>query len=250
MKKLILKLRNAKNYRFPNALHLQFVLEILALLIKHEWIKLKLIELFDIFKTCVEQEDSCFKIIRKSNLSSLKEQLDNARDTIIIAIKHLLKAGIRHFDKEIREAAQRLKIVFDTYDKPVPLINIPYDAETAAVNSLLNELNTKYADDLQKTGIAPWTAELQIQNDEFERLVKGYHGETSEKTPIRLADARKETDEAFQEIVTFINSLIVVDKENSYEQFATEFNTLVKHYNDLLAIHIGRIQAGKAEEED
>jgi Skp family chaperone for outer membrane proteins len=243
MKKLGLK--NVKSYRFTNALHLQFTLEILVLLTKFDWLKLKLIDLFDIFKVCIEQEESCYKIVHKSNLSNLKQESDYARDTIIVGIKHMLKAGIRHFDKEIREAAQRLKIVFDTYDKPVLLIKLPYDAETAAINKLLNELNAKYTDDLQKTGITSWAVELQAKNEEFDHLVKSYHDEASKKTSIRLADARKETDKIYQELVIFINSLIVVDKGNSYEQFVTEFNTLVKHYNDLLAQHIGRIHAGE-----
>jgi hypothetical protein len=237
-----MKIKNAKNYRFPNALHLQFVLEVLGLMNKFKQILSKVVDLFGIFNGCVEKEDSCFKIVRKSNLSNMKEESDKARDAVIVGIKHLIKAGIRHFDKEIREAAQRLKIVFDSYDKPVSITALSYDAETAVINNLIHELNNKYASDMQKVGITSWIEELQIKNNDFDYLVKNYHEEMSAKPDLHLIDLRKNTDKAYQDIITLVNALILVDKETSYDQFVTELNTLIKHYNDLYAQHIGRMK--------
>jgi hypothetical protein len=245
-----MKIRNSKNYKFTNALHLQFVLEVLGIIRKFEQIKLKVIDLFNIFEVCVEKENSCYKIVRKSDLSQMKAESDKVRDTLIVGIKHLLKAGIRHFDKDIREAAQRLKIVFDTYDKPVLLIKLSYDAETAAINNLLRELNSKHASDMQKAGITAWVEELKTKNEEFDALVKSSHGKSSEMLDLHLIDLRKETDRAYQELIAFINALITVDKTTSYDQIVTELNTLIKHYDDTLAKHLGRIQKGKDSEDE
>ncbi|MDR2410263.1 MAG: DUF6261 family protein, partial [Bacteroidales bacterium] len=170
-----MKIINSKNYKFTNALHLQFVLEVLGIIMGFNQIMLKIIDLFDIFKLSVEKEKSCYKIVRKSSFSRMKAESDKARDAVIIAIKHLLKAGIRHIDKEVREAAQRLQIVFDTYDKPVLLIKLQYDAETAAINNLVQELNNKHLVDMQKTGIITWVEELQIKNNEFDNYLKKYN---------------------------------------------------------------------------
>jgi hypothetical protein len=192
---------------------------------------------------CTGKEESCYKIVRKSDLSRMKEEMDKARDTVIIGVKHMIKAGIRHFDKDIREASQRLKIVFDTYDKPIPIIHLQYDAETATINNLLQELNNKYAADMQKIGITSWMTELQAKNNEFDHLVKSYLGEESEKSPFHLADMRKETDKVYHDIVAYINALVLIDKETSYDQFITEMNTLIKHYNDVFAQHQGRLNS-------
>jgi hypothetical protein len=245
-----MKIRNSKNYKFTNALHLQFVLEVLRIILEFDQIMVKIINLFNVFKVCVDQENSFYKIVRKSHFSKMKAESDKARDAVIIAIKHLLKASIRHSDKEIREAAQRLQIVFNTYDKPVLLINLQYDAETAAINNLLQELNTKYVSDMQKTGIMTWVEELQIKNNEFDNLVQSYHKEASGISDLHLIDLRKETDKAYQEMITFINALALVDKEISYDQLVTELNTLIKHYADTVAKHLGRIQDGKDNEEE
>jgi hypothetical protein len=228
-----MRIKNAKPYKFPNALHVQFVLDVSGLINKFNQIMLKIIDLFGVFNGCIEKEDSYFKIVRKSNLSDMKKESDKNRDSVLVGIKHLIKAGIRHFDKDIREAAQRLKTVFDTYDKPVPIIRMRYDEETTAINDLIQELNNQYADDVQKVKLTTWIEELQIKNNEFENLAKTHQLELSGKSLFRFVDLRKETDKAYQEMVTFINALVLIDKETSYDQFVDELNTLIQRYKEL-----------------
>jgi hypothetical protein len=244
-----MKLKNAKIYKFSSALRLKYLKEILLLISKFELVALKITELLNIFAACVDKEDTCYKIVRKSNISMKKEESDKARDAIIIGIKHAIKSGLRHFNDAIREAAQRLKIVFDTYDKPIPITNMPYDAETMAINKLLLELNGKYAADAQILGIDSWLIELEKRNNAFDDLAKNYNEETAEKPVLQLVNLRKETNVAYHELVAYINALMLIDKETPYEQFASEFNALVKHYNDTMAQHIGRIQSAKKEDD-
>jgi hypothetical protein len=241
---------NSKNYRYTNPLHIQFLLEVLGIIYKFDFILLKIADLVDILRGCLEKEEQCYKVIRKSSLSYIKEVINNARDTLIVGIKHIIKAGLRHFDKNKREAAQRLKIVFDTYDKPVSMTSLSFDAATVTINNLLRELNGKYASDVQELELGPWLAELQAQNDEFENTAKDYNVKSAEKPDFNSVDIRKESDKAYKDIITYINSLIVVDKETSYDQFVSELNTLIKHYNDLLAQHLGNLEAGKERKQD
>jgi hypothetical protein len=243
------KIESAKSYKYSNTLHLQFILEVLGLIKKFgiEW--LKIIDLFNIYNACVEEEDLYYKTVRKSYLSGKKQEISNLRNTLVLGIHHALKSGLRHFDENIRAAAQKLELVFDTYNSPVLITRLPYDAETAVINNLLQELTVKYADDSQKINLIPWLVELQNRNNEFDALVKDYNEEQAGIPPLNLVNIRKKTDSAYRDIVTFINALVVVEKTSTYDPFIVEINTLIKHYNDLYAQHIGRIRAGKGKDD-
>jgi hypothetical protein len=245
-----MEIENAKKYNYSTALHLQFSKEVKELIEKSDPRTLKIDDLYLTFSACIEKEDVCYKIVRKSNLSEIKGEVDHERGTIVIGIKHVIKAGLRHSDKKKREAAQRLKIVFDTYDKPISITKLPYDAETVAVNNLIQELNGKYVTDVQTLDMTSWVTELQDKNKEFDGLVKSYNEQQAEKPPFVMEDVRKETDSAYQDIVTFINALMIVEKTSTYDSFVTELNTLIKHYNNLYAQHIGRLQANKKRKEE
>jgi hypothetical protein len=246
-----MKIINAKTYKYKNASHLQFILEVVDLIKKFGFILSRIGDLFNVLTASAEREDLSYKIIQKSNISDRKAAIDSARDTVIVGIKHSIKAGLRHFDDAAREAAQRLKIVFDTYDKPTLITNLPYDEETVSVNNLIQELKGKYASDTETLGLTPWITKLQEKNDEFELFVKDYTKELSEKPKVSLIDARKESDANYQKVITLINALMVVENDTAleYEPFVVEMNSLIKRYNDNLAKHIGRLQANRESED-
>jgi hypothetical protein len=242
-----MKLINAKTYMYKNASHLQFTLEVLDLIKNFDFILFKIGNLFNTLAACADLEDLSYKIIHKSSISAKKIEVDTARDTIIIGIKHSIKAGLRHFDDAVQEASKRLKIVFDTYDKPVAITNLSYDEETVSINNLIQEMNGKYASDVETAGLRLWITKLQEKNDEFEYFVKNYTKELSEKPNVPLIDVRKETDKTYKEIVTLINAHMIVENEasNKYEPFVVEMNSLIKRYNDNLAKHLGRLSANE-----
>jgi hypothetical protein len=240
-----MKLVNIHNNHLTNALHLQFIIDVIKVIRKFNFILLKIPALFENLCKCAEKEELCYKIIHKSNLSELKMEKDHARDTLVLGIKDELKAALRHFDENIRAAGRRLKIVFDTYNKPISLVNQSYDAETVSINNLIKELETDYSEDIKLIGLQPWLNRLRIYNEEFEQLANAYTEQKAEKPLFQPKDARKETDESYKKIVYGINGLIVLEGETEYADFVNELNILIKHYNDILARHLGRIHAGK-----
>jgi hypothetical protein len=238
------------SHSLTQALHLQFAGEAKGLMEKFDPSILKIGPQYEEFQISVEKEDLCYKIIRKSDLSEAKENADQERDTLISGINDGVKAALRHFDTSVNEAAKRLKIVLDTYNTPKPLQDLPYDAETIAVANLLQEFEGKYSADVQATGLTTWVAELHQRNDKFDRLAKAYNEQQSEKPSFKFKDVRRETDEAYKKVTLVINALIIMEGEAAYAPFVTELNTLIKHYNDLLAQHIGRNSAKKQIEND
>jgi hypothetical protein len=245
-----MKLVNIHKNHLTNSLHLQFVIDVIKLIRKFNPVLLKIPKLFDKLCTCAEKEELCYKIIHKSNISKTKMEIDHARDTLVLGIKDELKAGRRHFDEKVREAAYRLKIVFDTYNKPISLANQPYDAETVGIYNFIKELVEKHYEDVKLVGLMPWLEKLRSLNEEFEQLTNAYTEQKAEKPLFQPKEARRETDEAYKKIVYAINGLIVLEDETEYTAFVNELNVLIKHYNDSLARHLGRIRAGKEEEKN
>jgi hypothetical protein len=245
---------NFKKYLATNALHLGFFIELVNLIMKFGVDVLKVLVPFEVLRACVAKEDLCYKVVRKSNISALKEKSDHARDMIILSIKDIIKSALRHFDENICEAAKRLKILFDAHDNPQPIIKLPYDAETAAIKNLLQDLEGKFAADVEITGLTTWVKELRKRNDDFEELAKAYNEQQSEKPLYRPKEVRKETDQAYQDLLTVIKGNIIDEADGKgealYTPFITELNTLVKHYNDLIAQHIGRVHAEKEKEKN
>jgi hypothetical protein len=205
---------------------------------------------YEVLQACIEKEDSCFKIIRKSNYSALKSDKANSRNTLIIGFKDAVKSALRHFNTDVREAAQRIKIVFDAYNQPALLTNLPYDAGTIAVNNMLREFEGKYAADIETAGLTDWIKELRECNAEFEELTIASNEEQAEKPPFNTREVRKETDRAFQDMITIVSALMLMEGDSEYTGFVSELNALIKHYNDILAQHLGRLHASKEREKE
>jgi hypothetical protein len=114
---------------------------------------------------------------------------------------------------------------------------------------MLQELESeKYASDVDITGLTEWLTELRSRNNAFNQLAIAYNEQQSEKPLFQPKNARKETDAAYKNIVYVINALIIMEGEEAYSPFVIELNTLIKHYNDLLMQHLGRVHAKKERE--
>jgi hypothetical protein len=235
--------------RFTNGLHDQLATEIKKHVEKHDPKMLNVVSQFDILCMELDKENECYKIVRKDNYSILKEEVDFERDTLLIGIFDAIKSALRHFKPQIKEAARRLKILVDEYNRPIPMVRQPYDAETASIANLLQDLNTKYAADVELTGITEWVTELAIVNEKFEQLVKASYEQKAQKPDFRMAEARKNVDQAWKNIIILIQADMIRYGEEKYKDFVAEWNALMKHYNDIWAQHQGRNKAKKEKEE-
>jgi hypothetical protein len=244
-----MNIENIHSKGLSNALHYQCNTELSDLIAKFNPGALNVGPQYENFLTALAKEGQCYKIVRKSDLSEEKEDADHARDVILTGIGESLKASLRHFNPQVREAAKRLKIVFDEYNRPKNMIYQPYDAETASVNSLLKDWNGKYANDLITAELTGWTTELARRNAEFAQLAKNYNEQQAEKPDFRMIDARKETDEAYKKIIAVVKADIIRYGEQNYKTFVAELNELIKHYSDILAKSEGRKNAKKKDNE-
>jgi hypothetical protein len=241
-----MKLVNIHKSHLTNALHLQFILQVIKLIKKFNAVLLKIPVLFDNLCKCAEKEEFCYKVDNKSDLSELKMEIDHARDMLVLGTKKLIVLSTTHFDENVQKAARKLKIGYDKYNKPISLVNQSYDAETVGIYNLIKEFETVYHEEVEMiVGLKPWLEKLRVRNAEFEELTTAYTEQKAGKPLFPPKEIRRETDESYKKIVYGINGLIVLEGETEYAAFVNELNILIKHYNDNLAQHLGRIHAAK-----
>ena len=136
-------------------------------------------------------------------------------------------AALKHFSEEVRSAAARLKILFDTYGE---VARKPLNEQTSAVYNILQELKGKYAPDTALVGISSWVSELEVRNNAFADLMRERFDETAARTDIVLKEARTEVDNAYFAIRERVNALAVVEGLSVYESFIRTFNAVIAKY--------------------
>ena len=212
--------------RLSNEAHYEFMTESNQLFAGVQGIE----PLMSQWNTAYSNEGEALNFIRKSAISAQIAQADELRDSLFRGFVMLIEAYCHHFTPAIEEAALRLKVVTDTYGN---IAIKTYDAETAAINSLIAEFNATHAADVAVLNLAPWLGELQNRNNAFASLMAGRYTETAGKTPLRMADARKQAEHAYRNIVQRIEALIEINGIEGYTTLVSELNARVERFSNL-----------------
>jgi hypothetical protein len=208
--------------------------------------------LLDIYNLKVVQEDGVYKYMRAKAYTEDKAKADQLRDEAYMSFMAIIKALMKHFDPVIATAANRIyKLLMNYGDVP----HLGYDAETKAIKSIIANLtNDKYNNDVVTLELRPWIDKLIDLNNQFQQFVQETAIEEINKPDISPKEARKQSDEAFKNIINHVEALATLEGQEKYADFARELNTLIDHYNTLFKEHYGRIHAridiSKAEIKD
>jgi hypothetical protein len=210
-----------------NDAHFQFHREIRDVFAQSNVEALKIAPLVSACQPLFDREDEALKKIVKSEFTAKIHEADKARDEIWAGLTEMNSAALRHFSPDTRRAAERLKILFDTYGN---IASKPVNEESSAVYNILQDLRGKYAADIAATGAEGWVAELEVRNAAVERLVKDRFSETAARCDIILKEARAELDAAYFAIRKRVNALVEVDGAAAYEQFIKALNAIIAKY--------------------
>jgi hypothetical protein len=211
---------NTRNMR--NDAHFQFFTEFRNLAQGDAAVLPKIQQLFDEWLRHYALEDDALKKIVKSVFTGKIQETDAARDEIYNGMVEINRATLKHFSAEKREAAEHLKILFDTYGD---VAKKPLKDQTSAVYNILQELKgSKYAPFAAIVGIGEWIAQLETLNRELEALTAERSSEAAAKTDIVLKDARAEVDRLYVAIVRRINAYIEIEGAEAYQNFVRTLN--------------------------
>jgi len=223
-----MKIRGFKTHNLRNDAHFQYHTEFRDLVVAQGVEVLKIKPQFETYLLLYDRVDEAFKKIVKSELTVKIHEADKARDEIWAGMLDMNNAALKHFNPEMREAAARLKIVFDAYGNVAVK---PLNEGTSVINSLLQEFQGKYAQEVSIVGIENWVSELRSRNSVFEALVKERFDEAASKSGIVLKKARAELDVVYRSIIERVNALIVVEGVEAYEVFARTLNVIIDKYS-------------------
>ena len=237
--------------RLRNAEYFQFMTEFKDLFNTFSPSVMKVAKFFALFMTLFEKLDLCLIILQKSGYTELMHIADQKRDSLFSGLVDLVKAALKHFNENVRAAAKRLKIVFDTYGN---LAQKPNDEETAGVHNLIQDLEGKYAADIALIGATAWVEELKASNEEYETLVKNRDTESAEKPEEKVRTVRLELDAAYRDITEVIEALAKL-ADTPAEQvrnnaFITQWNATVERYKKRIAQRDGVNAAKKDKDEN
>lgn len=128
------------------------------------------------YRELVANEEITLDVIRRSNLTDELSDLDVQRDACFRGLADTVSAASKHFSEDVRTAASRLQIVFDTFGN---VAQKPYGEETAAIIKLVANLQGAYAADCAIIGVTGWVAELQTLNNTFDTTKASLYNESA-----------------------------------------------------------------------
>jgi hypothetical protein len=239
-------LRALDTNRFRNDEHFLFFYGVLDLINRIGALALKIEKEFEVFRACFSNEDEALKKISKSAVTAKINDADTVRDITFRGMVDTNTIALNHYDPEVAEAAQSLKIPFDAYGN---LAKLPLKEETSGIINLMQELRGKYAAAVQKAGLTGWVNKLETDNNTFFTLFTERNDENAARTQLKMKECRLETERAYEAIVERINALIVIEGETDYADFVSKLNSLIDKFNNDVAVRIGKAKAKKKNED-
>lgn len=223
-----MEIKRINLHKLKNAEHFQFHFEFRDLFIKEFSQTSELMKPFEaIYLPAFENVDESFAKIMKSQYTPLIKEADNIRDDIYLGMVQINRGNLRSINPDIKDAAKRLKIVFDTF-KSANTQSIY--TQTTGLSTVTDLLLGKYKEDAAAVGIDKWAADLKKQNEKFSMLVNKRDNESVARTSIVLKDARKELDSAYRTICGVIKAFSQMEGLTFYKRFIKTMNAIVTQY--------------------
>ena len=170
-------------------------------------------------------------------------EADNLRDSLYRAYKKAVKT---YLDFPIAAQAQAAKVLNQHIKDYGIDPAMQLDQETGLLTNFINDLATKYTEQVTTLGLQSFVAELSSANTKVQTLTAQ---RTMERTGIvkgALKTSRIATDTAYRELVKMTNALALVLGETDYTNFIDYVNTEIGHYKQ--EVINGRSSSAKEEE--
>jgi hypothetical protein len=177
------------------------------------------------------------ELISKDAQSALTEKIveaDALRDQHIIGISEVLTGFGKHFQPDKAGAGILVLRVIDKHGK---VADLSYNAETAAVHEIIDEIAGKkeLKDAVLLLGINDWFDELKKSNEHFNALYLSRVDENATEPQGNVVDTRKAATVACKKMMDTIQSAANLNDTGDYDVLITKLNELVHSYKDLLA---------------
>ena len=190
-------------------------------------VKEKLTEALARYKQVIDNEDEALKISQKSLNTDKIVEFDEKRDSLVAAVKAVVRAQLTVVDVNVHNAAVKIEQALKDYS-----INTKdqLDKETGLLVNLIYDLENKYADEVEKLALSMFLTQLKEANENVRKYTDLRNKELLEKPAYKLSEARKATDAVYLEVVKQINAHAVLEGDALYKNLITLQNQEIVHY--------------------
>jgi hypothetical protein len=221
-----------KSIRFKNLrneAHYEFLVVVNNLLIKFPMV-MTLVNLFySGFVTLLEKESQLVDAAKKSPLTDRLAEADKRIDGDIFAIRNIVKAMMKHFDAMVAEAARELNIRLKNFGN---IRQKPYEEESAAVQLLVRDLQTTFAQQVQIVGLEQWVPELAAAEAEFTTLFEQRNTEEADRPQGGMKDVRKEIEDVYKKMTAAIQNDLNTNGDFNCGEFTVELNREIRYFQE------------------
>lgn len=223
--------------RLRNSEFIQLHKDLLNLVHLNDETVLKCKPQYDAMVAIVAVIEAIFKTDQGSNTTPIIEALDARRDTALTGISKNIDSYLNHFVAAKVNAANVLVDYLKIYGTATAVAASSLPAETATINSLMDDVTTKanLIAAVTELGLTSWFAELKTAND---LLAAKYIERTQElggANPNTIKDKRNEANEVYYKLRDMIVAqATVADNAVPYPKTINEINALIDQYNLIL----------------
>lgn len=218
-----------------NGEFLQFITDALGIVALNSPKKLLIEDQYKLLLTTNTALESLYKIDRSNPVTEEITALDTRRDNAVNGISSLVNAYTYHFNGSLNGHANILLNNLNLYGAGIARDN--YMSETATINGILNDWKTRpeLQTAIKALQLAPWLAELEAANTEFNTKYLARTQELGAASPDTLKLKRVAVANAYYEMRDYLNSYFTINKgETPFAKATNELNALIAQYNTLL----------------
>lgn len=223
--------------RFKNSGYLEFQSEVQDFVMRFGAGNLKIEALFATYMLIFVQMKEAFHVIIKSAITEDMREADIKRYLVFRGLVDAVKSARNHFNPNTREASRRFKIAIDQQGN---VLRKPYDEKTAILSGLAIQARTMFPTEINTLGMTDWIDELDLRNSAYNDLEVKRNAEFAKVTELRMKPVRVEMDAAYRALTNRMNALLLLNEDETAEEFARLLNTRIDHYKLIQAQKKGR----------
>lgn len=179
---------------------------------------------FDKLKAALAREDADYKKATGSDITQTIQDADIRRDRAYGVISTIARSMAQGYGSEAQtKAATALARILNTYKVET---TAQYDQESGMLEQLMQEID-KANIDLACIGLDKVYAELKAAQTEIDKLLDDRDKERAGQTTGDLKADRVATDAAYDEVVLYLNALLVLHPTEAVKTFVSEWNATV-----------------------
>jgi hypothetical protein len=245
--KMMQEIENFYLKNLGNGQHLAFHDQLIAYIEKKTATALNIEDAFEAYKQVFARERLAFMPQRKSAFSGGIVAAHRQRGKVYQGLKHVVKAGAFHWDKEKIRAARILLDVLRHFGDVSTKGKL---VATSAAFLLASSCKKNYAAELSLLGATEWIDALAEANEQVEGLMAKRNSELAKLPKVRMVDVRPEVDEAYRNIIRRVNALVILQGVEQYAGFIGFANAHIADYRLKLAQHLGRLAKKRRDKEE